>query len=64
MPNGIQKSEKICTTYKTLKGKVFYITTKENCDGYYLYKMENEKAVKIAKGSSPITLEEKYIKGK
>lgn len=63
MPTGIPTSEKIVTTYTTLKGDIYYITEKKNVEDYFLYKDENGKAVKIAKGPTPLFLEEKYIKG-
>lgn len=64
MPTGIPKGENLKRTYTTLKGEIYYITKKPNSDGYTLYKDENGKAVKIAKGPTPPYLEDKYIKVK
>lgn len=64
MPSGIPKGEILRITHTTLKGEVYYFTKKPNVTGYTLYKEENGKAVKIAKGPNPIFLEDKYIKGK
>ena len=62
MPKGIPKNEKIILKRLTTKGELFYITTTAAGDCYFLYKTENGTAVKIAKGSTPPSLEEKYIK--
>ena len=62
MPTGIPKGETLQLTYTTLKGEVYYITSKPNCESYFLYKNEGGKANKIAKGSNPPELEKKYIK--
>lgn len=61
MPQGIPSSETICLTRITTKGNTYYITSKENSDTYFLYKLENGKATKVAKAPSPTILEEKYI---
>ena len=48
--NGIPKTERIWVKRTTLKGEVFYTTSKENDRSYYLlYKMEGDKAVKLGK---------------
>lgn len=62
MPKGIPRSETIWLKRTTAKGDVYCITSKETRDCYFLYKLENNTAIKIAKGSSPQSLEEKYIK--
>lgn len=62
MVTGIPPSENIITTYTTLKGDIYYITEKKNVADFFLYKDENGKAVKIAKGPNPPFLEEKYIR--
>lgn len=62
--NGIPKTERIWVKRTTLKGEVFYTTSKENDRSYYfLYKMEGDKAVKLGKSKSPVELERKYIDG-
>lgn len=59
--NGIRKNERIWATIKSSNG-VFYITSKNDSrDMYYIYKEENEKAVKIGKGKNPLDLERRYI---
>lgn len=59
--NGIPNTEQIWVIRKTDKGEIFYITSKETRDFYFLYKDENGKAVKLGKAKSPLDLEEKYI---
>lgn len=60
--NGIPKTEKRWVKRTTIKGEVFYITSKENDRSYYfIYKMEGDKAVKLGKSKSPVELEGKYI---
>ena len=59
--DGIPKTERIWVERTTEKGEVYNITSKEARDYYFLYKMENNKAVKLGKAKSPSYLEEKYI---
>lgn len=59
---GIPKSETIWLKRIAQNGDIYYITSKEIRDCYYLYKMENNKAVKIGKATTPPELEKKYIK--
>lgn len=59
--NGIPKTERIWLKRITAKGDVYYITSKNTRDYYFLYKMENDKAVKLGKAKSPLELENKYI---
>lgn len=60
--NGIPKTERIWVQHTTGDGRVYYITSKESDRNYYyLYRMENEKAVKLGKALSPLDLENKYI---
>lgn len=59
--NGIPKTERIWLKRINEKGETFYITSKENRDHYYLYKTNNDKAVKLGKAKSPLELEQKYI---
>ena len=61
MITGIPKTEQIWVKRTTSKGEIYYITSKENRDFYFLYKEENGKAVKIGKAKSPLELESKYI---
>lgn len=61
MVNGIPKTERIWVKRITEKGETYYITSKDTRDYYFLYKMENDKAVKLGKAKSPLELEEKYI---
>lgn len=60
--NGIPNTEMIWIMRKTDKGEIFYITSKEARDLYFLYKYENGKAIKLGKSKSPLDLEEKYIR--
>lgn len=62
MITGIPSGENLRITHTTLNGDVYYFTKKPSSDGYTLYKDENGKAVKIAKGANPPELEDKYIK--
>lgn len=60
--NGIPKTEIIWVQHTTGDGSIYYITSKENDRNYYfLYKMENGKAVKLGRALSPLDLENKYI---
>lgn len=59
---GIPKSEIIWLKRLAQNGDTYYITSKETRDCYYLYKMENNKAIKLGKAATPIELEKKYIK--
>lgn len=60
--NGIPKAETIWTKINTGDNEIYYITSKENREYYFLYKMENNKTVKVGKEKSPLDLETKYIK--
>lgn len=63
MVAGIPKSETIWVTSRTERGDIFYTTAKTNDRGmYFIYKLENGKAVKLGKSKSPTALAEKYIK--
>ena len=61
MVSGIPKTERIWVKRITEKGETYYITSKDTRDYYFLYKMENDKAVKLGKAKSPLELEQKYI---
>lgn len=55
----IPKSEIIWETIMSNKGKIFFITSKERRDEYFLYAEQNGKIQKIAKAKTPIRLYEK-----
>ncbi len=61
MAYGIPSTERVWVTLRASNGEIFYITSKEARDFYFLYKEENGKAVKLGKAKSPFELEEKYI---
>ena len=57
---GIPKTEKIWVKQTTTNGDIYYITSKETDRSmYYLYKLEGDKAVKLAKAKSPLDFDEK-----
>lgn len=56
---GIPKSEIIWETIVNNKGKIFFITSKERREEYFLYAEQNGKIQKIAKAKTPIRLYEK-----
>lgn len=57
---GIPKTEKIWVKQITTDGNIYYITSKESDRSmYYLYKLEGDKAVKLAKSKSPLNFDEK-----
>lgn len=58
---GIPATERIWLKCTTEKGDVYYITSKDVRDYYFLYKTEKDKAVKLGKARSPLELEQKYI---
>ena len=60
--DGIPKSEIIWLHRIEKNGDQYYITSKEQRDLYFIYKVENGKAIKLGKGKSPPALEETYIK--
>lgn len=59
--NGIPKSEHILTKIVINTNNVYYITSKNIGDYYFLYKLNGDKAVKLGKAKSPLELEEKFI---
>lgn len=60
--NGIPKNEEIWVTTKTANGDVYYTTAKQNDRSwYFLYKVVDDKAVKLGKSRNPKELEEKFI---
>lgn len=56
---GIPKSEIIWETIVNNNGKIFFITSKERREEYFLYAEQNGKIQKIAKAKTPIRLYEK-----
>lgn len=59
--NGIPKNEIVWV--KHLSGnEIYYITSKATRECYYIYKIENNRAVKLEQSKLPLILEEKYIK--
>ena len=59
---GIPSSENIILHRIARNGDSYRITTNDSATVYTLYKIENNKAIKIAKGSNPLELENKYVK--
>ena len=59
--NGIPKTERIWVKRISSRGDIYYITSKDVRDYYFLYKEENGKAIKLGKAKSPLDLERKYI---
>lgn len=55
------KSEHIWTKIVINTNNVYYITSKNIGDYYFLYKLNGDKAVKLGKAKSPLELEEKFI---
>lgn len=60
--NGIPRSERIWLERRSGQD-VYFITSRENADTFFLYKMDGGKAVKLGKSKSPPELERKYIEG-
>lgn len=59
---GIPKTERIWLTKTTASGATYVITSKtNNRDWYFLYRIEDGKAVKITKNSNPNVLDSKCI---
>lgn len=57
------KGEVLWTSF-WVRGECRYIiTSKPARDVYYLYSYSSGKLKKVAKGSSPVELEEKHLKG-
>jgi len=59
--NGIPSGEIIFVKRTTTNGDIYYITAKPLRDMYYLYKVENNKAIKLGKDKNPRTLESQFI---
>lgn len=60
---GIPSTETIWVTTTNDLGDKYVITSKVTRDYYYIYKIDNDKAVKLGKADSPLELEQKYIYG-
>ena len=56
---GIPKNEMIWETIMNNKEKIFFVTSKERREEYFLYTEQNGKIQKIAKAKTPIRLYEK-----
>ena len=61
MENGIPRTEKIWVKRVAQSGEVYYITSKESREVYYLYRLKDKKAERIGKSKNPLELEEGYI---
>jgi len=60
----IDKNERIFLDYETRSGNRYLITSDKNRSDYFLYKIENNKAIKTKKtADNPIKLE-RYIQKK
>lgn len=57
---GIPRDETVWVQYM-IEDEVYYITSKATRECYYAYKVDGEKAVKIGKSKSPLSLEERYM---
>ena len=60
--NKIPSNEIIWEQITMLNGDIYYITSKENREYYYIYKKTDEGVERLSKDSSPLKLENKYIK--
>ncbi len=58
---GIPSSEEIVLNRVARNGDSYRITSKDSGAVYTLYKIENNKAVRISKATTPTELEKKYI---
>lgn len=58
---GIPKTERVWVKRVTDR-EVYYITSKDTRDCYFLYRMDGDKAIKLNKGKSPTELEKKYVR--
>ena len=54
-------SEVLWMTVSSKSGEVFYITSKQNRDAYFIYKQLTDSVARLGKGKSPDELEKKYI---
>lgn len=58
---GIPNNEIIWVTITDDLGDEYVITSKSDRNIYYLYRLEQEKAVKLGKGDNPLELEKNFI---
>lgn len=58
---GIPSNEIVWMKRTAQNGDEFWITSKEIRDCYFIYKINDGKAIKLGKSVNPTTLEEKYI---
>lgn len=54
-------SEILWMTVSSKSGEVFYITSKQNRDTYYIYKQLTDGVSRLGKGKSPDELEKKWV---
>lgn len=59
--SGIPASETVWETITQKGGTVWYITSKQNRDMYFLYKNTKGKAVKVGKDKDPSRLYQKCV---
>lgn len=57
----IPASETVWETITQKGGAVWYITSKQNREMYFLYKSTNGEVVKVGKDKDPSRLHEKYV---
>ena len=55
-------SEILWLTVTSHSGSVFYITSKQTRDTYYIYQQRQDSISRIGKGKTPDELEKKYVK--
>jgi hypothetical protein len=58
---GVPSNEIIWVTITDDLGDEYVITSKSDRNIYYLYRLEQEKAVKLGKGDNPLELEKNFI---
>lgn len=57
----IPSNERVWMQIRTRHGAVYYVTSKDDRQFYFLYKEENGVVEKLGKSKSPKELEEKYV---
>ena len=55
-------SERLWLTVTSVSGAVFYITSKDTRDAYYIYVRSDSGYVRLGKGKTPPELENKFVK--
>lgn len=58
---GIPSTETIWVTITDDLGDEYFITSKLDRNTYYLYRLENNKAIKLGKNENPLELENQFI---